>query len=84
MVSTFRSQQSEILPVESDPIEMSEIRVFAFLAPETEEIEHAIFFIHAQQLRDHPVAGSDLVFQLARREIVEIQGVPNCRARKTK
>ena len=55
---------------------MREVRVLAFLAPQPDKIKHAIFFIHAQQLRDHPIAGSDLVFQFARRQIVKIQVAP--------
>ena len=71
VIRVLRRQQSQILAVEADPIEVNEIRI-ALLAAHTEEVQHAILLVDAQHLRDVPIAGRDLIFQLAGLRIVEV------------
>ena len=72
----------QVLPVEADPVEVEEVRIAAFLFADAEEIDHAVLFVDAQQLRDVAFAGRDRVLQLAGVEVVQIKMPPVVALRK--
>src|SRR5262245_17225356 len=55
---------------------MNKIRISPLFLSDAEKIDHAVFLVDAQRLRDIALTRRDWVFQLACFEIVEIEVAP--------
>jgi len=65
VIRVLRREQREIFPVESDAVEVGEIWIPPFFAPDPEEIEHAVFLVDTKELCDVALAGGDAVLELS-------------------
>ena len=55
MVGVLGREQGEAGAVEVDAVEVDEVGI-ALFAAHAEEVEHAVLFVHAQELGDVPIA----------------------------
>src|SRR6202022_1138783 len=76
VVRIFRREQSQPLPIHSDLVELSEVRIAAALLGISNEIEGAALLVDAEKLRDVAFSARDLALECAGREIVQIELCP--------
>ena len=76
MVRVFGRKQRQPLAVHANPVEVDEIRIASLLAAHAEKIELPLLLVDAQQLRDVPLAGRDLMFQGTGLQVVQVQLSP--------
>ena len=56
MIAIVRRQQSQMTTIESDAVEVDEIRIAPLLMPHAQHKKRAGFLIDADNLRDVPIA----------------------------
>ena len=52
VIGVLRSQQLQAGAIEIHAVKVNEIRIATFSFPDAEKIQHTIFLVHAQKLRD--------------------------------
>ena len=75
MIGVFRREQSQAFTVETDAVQMGQIRVFAFFAAAPEEIHFSVLLVDVLDLAHDPIAAGDLILELAG-FAVEIKMIP--------
>src|SRR5579863_641236 len=84
MCCIFRGEQREIASVETNPIQMDEIRIAPFFPAYAEEIEQAILFVDTQKLSDVSFPRCNFILELACLQIIEIEMPPVVALREPK
>src|SRR5215472_15359778 len=75
MIGVLRREQGQVFAVETDAVQVGEVRVFGFFAPAPEEVDLPVFLVDVLDLAHHPIAARDLILELAGFAI-EIKMIP--------
>ncbi len=76
MVRILRRQQLHIRPIKLNAVVVLKVRIAPRLLAHPEKVNRPRLLIHMQHLRHIPFAMRNLVLQLARRQVVQIQLPP--------
>src|SRR5215467_7123881 len=75
MIGVFRRERGQAFAVETDAVEMGEVRVFAFFATARQEMHFSVLLVDVLDLAHDPIATGDLILELAG-FAVEIKMIP--------